>query len=508
MRLSMLAIYEHLSKEYTVLPMGTFNDENQCYDFADLCLNESEVEHSKQGRLYLLHARDLTESAVLSSNNGFICIGSPSFSCNFCRCPLLVLQDAPIAEVHASIITFFYQMQNYELTLHGLIETHASLEEFLAVTYPLLNGNCITISDLNGNLLAGNYVANELSNEESSRQTPLPWISNNIDLMKKPMIPGMVYRMVCHTNRSTYEIMHTAVFVDEKKYATISISNNAHPLLATEQLLLEALCCSIEKVLTYNVIIGSSTYPQRIRLLLQDILSGNTFSRDYCNDKLIKNGIVPGSPFICVCVRPINMNVQEILLSSIRSKIDKYIPNTYVLHKNNDIILFINLKSADDINSLPDNLNLLFSHDIYKIGMSHTFNNIGEAKYYYEQAHIAIEYAIRKKTSNYLISFDHCAIEYIFSISSASLPRLYLCHYGVRNLYYYDMKNKTQYIETLQTYFSNHENAVKTADALYIHRSTLLYRLTQIKTIMECDWDDYREKLYIMLSLEMIKAEN
>lgn len=497
--------------------MSTLNDENHRYDFTDLCLNESEVEHSEQGKLYLLHAQALTESAVLSASNGFICIGNPSFSCTFCRCPLLVLQDVSIAEVHASIITFFYHMQNYELTLHGLIEKHASLEEFLAVTYPLLNGNCITISDLNGNLLAGNYVANVLSNdtakyydcnEENSRQTPLPWISNNIDLMKKPTIPGMVYRMVCHTNRSTYEIMLIAVFVDKKKYATISISNNAHPLLATEQLLLEALCCSIEKVLTDNVIIGSSTYPQRIRLLLQDILSGNTLSRDYCNDKLIKNGIVPGSPFICVCVRPINMNVQEILLSSIRSKIDKYIHNTYVLHKNNDIILFINLKSTDDINSLPDNLNLLFSHDIYKVGMSHTFNNIEEAKYYYEQAHIAIEYAIQKKTANYLISFDHCAIEYIFSTSSASLPKLYLCHYGVRNLYYYDMKNKTQYIETLQTYFSNKENAVKTADALYIHRSTLLYRFTQIKKIMECDWDDYREKLYIMLSLEMIKAEN
>jgi hypothetical protein len=518
MRLSMSAIYEHLSKKFTVLFMNKLNDENQRYDFTELCLSTSEVEHFEEGKLYLLHGCALTESAVLSNHNGFICVGSPSFSCTFCRCPLLVLQsDISIAEVHADIITFFYQMQNYELTLQNLINKQASLEEFLDATYPFLKGNCITITNLDGKLLAGYFAPDELSydsaehsncNEKSLRETPLPWISNNYDFINKPMIPGMVYSEVCRTSRYNYEVMIIAAFVDKKKYATITISNNAHPLLATEQLLLETLCRSVEKVLSDICIIDSNTDIYRIRFLLNDILSGNVFSRDYCNEKLQKNGILPGSPFICVCVRPINEDVQGVLLSAIRSQVGEYIHNTFVLSKNNDIVLFINMKSINDISHLPDKLNLLFNQSRYKVGMSHTFYNIEEAKYYYEQAHIAIEYAIKGKTANYLISFDHCVIKYIFSISSESLPRLYLCHYGVRNLYNYDMKNHTQYMETLQTYFSNQENATKAASVLYIHRSTLLYRINQIKTIMECDWENYHEKLYIMLSLEMIKVEN
>lgn len=513
----MSAIYEHLSKKFTVLFFSALNDENQRYDYTELRFSESDGESFEQGKLYLLYGHNLTESAVLTNHNGFICIGKPSFPYTFCRCPLLVLKDdVSISEVHAAIITIFYHMQNYELTLYKLVEKNASLNEFLDVTYPFLDGNCITIADIDGRLLAGNYVEDELfsdtircsapNNKDNAHQTPLPWISNNYDMLEKPMIPGTVYRGICRTNRYTYEVMIIAVFVNKKKYATIAISNSAHPLQVTYQLLLQALCYSIEKALTDRVVISSIKDVHRIRLLLQDILSGNSYSADYCNDKLRKNGIMPGTLFVCICVRPTNIDVQEILLTSIRSQIGEYIQNTYVLSKDDYIVLFINLKSIDELTELPKKLKLLFVQDLYKIGMSRTFYDFENAKYYYEQALIAINY--KKGKTHYLTTFDHCAMEYILSAASATLPVTFLCHNGIRTLYVYDQKNQTEYIKTLYSYFSNHENAVKTASELFIHRSTLQYRINQIKEIMECNWDNYDEKLYIMLSLEMIKSEN
>ncbi len=53
----------------------------------------------------------------------------------------------------------------------------------------------------------------------------------------------------------------------------------------------------------------------------------------------------------------------------------------------------------------------------------------------------------------------------------------------------YDTVNGANYFETLQQYYFNSFNMQKTANALYIHRNTLTYRLQQIKELLKFDFD-------------------
>ena len=50
----------------------------------------------------------------------------------------------------------------------------------------------------------------------------------------------------------------------------------------------------------------------------------------------------------------------------------------------------------------------------------------------------------------------------------------------IRDRLAYDEEHNTQLLYTLETYFNNCQNAVKTSKALFIHRNTLLYRLDQM----------------------------
>ena len=63
-------------------------------------------------------------------------------------------------------------------------------------------------------------------------------------------------------------------------------------------------------------------------------------------------------------------------------------------------------------------------------------------------------------------------------------------------------------IETLKSYLNNNFNLLKTADELFIHRNTLIYRLNKIKEILKNDLEDARYKNELLNSLMIIDYLN
>ena len=58
-------------------------------------------------------------------------------------------------------------------------------------------------------------------------------------------------------------------------------------------------------------------------------------------------------------------------------------------------------------------------------------------------------------------------------------------------------------IHTLKVYLENNGNIKKTAEQLFIHRSTLQYRLDRIASILEVDLSDAEEIFNLMLALKL-----
>lgn len=84
-----------------------------------------------------------------------------------------------------------------------------------------------------------------------------------------------------------------------------------------------------------------------------------------------------------------------------------------------------------------------------------------------------------------------------------------VCLRSVLNMAAYDREHETNYIETTDRYVKNRFNAVKTANELFIHRSTFLYRLERIKAQFELDLEaEMTAPLHLFLSLHYIKKKN
>ena len=65
-----------------------------------------------------------------------------------------------------------------------------------------------------------------------------------------------------------------------------------------------------------------------------------------------------------------------------------------------------------------------------------------------------------------------------------------------------------QLYQTVRCYLENHQSVTKTSEALFIHRSTLLYRLDKIKDILKTDFSDPDELLYLLLSFHLLDMED
>ncbi len=83
----------------------------------------------------------------------------------------------------------------------------------------------------------------------------------------------------------------------------------------------------------------------------------------------------------------------------------------------------------------------------------------------------------------------------------------FLCTVEIQKLYNYDKEHDTDYLHTLKSYVNNHLNAIKAAGELYIHRTTVNYRLERIKEITGLDLKNLDSDLLFIMSLNLIGKE-
>jgi len=67
----------------------------------------------------------------------------------------------------------------------------------------------------------------------------------------------------------------------------------------------------------------------------------------------------------------------------------------------------------------------------------------------------------------------------------------------------YDEQHRSSLMETLDAYFNYHGNISKTAESLFIHRNTLLYRLDRIQELTEHDLSQANMRLALQLALKL-----
>lgn len=179
----------------------------------------------------------------------------------------------------------------------------------------------------------------------------------------------------------------------------------------------------------------------------------------------------------------------------------------FLLEEN--IVVYVNLyyygrTLEDAMHSVTD-----FLRDSFlKAGISYEFSGLQSLKQYYMQSRIALEEGMKRYPLRWVNRFEDIALDYLLGKCTDTLPPQVICSRAVLTLRDYDKQHKTDYFETLRTYISCQMNAVKAAKALFIHRSTFLYRMAHIREMIHIDLEDPDQLLYLLLTYKLLEKEN
>lgn len=74
---------------------------------------------------------------------------------------------------------------------------------------------------------------------------------------------------------------------------------------------------------------------------------------------------------------------------------------------------------------------------------------------------------------------------------------------NMRVLLDYDLYNNAELVKTLEYFFVHGQNLRKTADALFVHKNSVVYRLNKVKVLLDKDLDDHLVAFNLQLSLKL-----
>ncbi|MEN1761208.1 PucR family transcriptional regulator [Anoxynatronum sibiricum] len=138
------------------------------------------------------------------------------------------------------------------------------------------------------------------------------------------------------------------------------------------------------------------------------------------------------------------------------------------------------------------------------IGIGTTSCNVEEIRKSYEEALNAIHFGQRVQNQNNIISYEELGI-FKLLCQFGDVEGLHkFIHPGLKKLCQYDQGRANELIDTLEAYLNHQGNAKKTAENLFIHYKTVMYRIKRIKEIMEVDFEDRQVKLEIEVGLKIL----
>jgi hypothetical protein len=135
-------------------------------------------------------------------------------------------------------------------------------------------------------------------------------------------------------------------------------------------------------------------------------------------------------------------------------------------------------------------------------GVSMPFSRWDMLSVQFKQTETSIRYC--DQNSRISLCIDHIW-EYLFDQLEDMVNISQLFHPAVITLANYDRKKNAQLLLTLYVYLSNERSLSLSADKLFVHRNTLLYRLHRINELVDVDLTNEEVRAHIMLSYRMMK---
>lgn len=177
---------------------------------------------------------------------------------------------------------------------------------------------------------------------------------------------------------------------------------------------------------------------------------------------------------------------------------------------NQHLVIFQALKNIEDMESaallgrrIREQIELEFPDATLIGGVSGPASTLSDWPLAYDQALQAMQLGERLKLTNQFVEFGSLGIyRLLYHLEEQPEVRLFTDEI-IRPLIEYDSQNRGSLVKTVEAYFDHHGNISQTAESLFVHRNTLLYRMERIQELTGLNLDHANMRLALHLSLKL-----
>lgn len=141
----------------------------------------------------------------------------------------------------------------------------------------------------------------------------------------------------------------------------------------------------------------------------------------------------------------------------------------------------------------------------YFAGLSNRFSATGQINDYLLQANYVVERYANDPATQTLYYFEEHTLDYLLHACVSGMNTDSVVPRSILRLEDYDRTRGTEHVKTLDVYLRNEMSITKTAEELFIHRSSLMKRLDKIQRILENDLSDPDARLLYRICLMIMK---
>ena len=144
-----------------------------------------------------------------------------------------------------------------------------------------------------------------------------------------------------------------------------------------------------------------------------------------------------------------------------------------------------------------------FAPSNFALAFGSSYPSLREMSTSFKEAKSALYFVSRINPEDRIAHFDKLTLYRLFFDIHDHIPTSadIFVDRNLKLLMEYDEKNGAELVHTLKFYLQNNGNLIKTADALYIHRNTLIYRLNLIKRTLNNNLDSSLTRISLFLSI-------
>ncbi|MDR1586954.1 MAG: helix-turn-helix domain-containing protein [Treponema sp.] len=242
--------------------------------------------------------------------------------------------------------------------------------------------------------------------------------------------------------------------------------------------------------------------------VLKNILTGEYRDLPFIEQRLGEYGWKKEQSFACLKISADMRESGNLTLHAIGDRLKERLSGASIFEYEGSLAVFLNLSLVgEDRDKVIAPLVFLLEEENLRAGMGSCFTGFDELHQYYKQAELALTLGSRYRPDQRLCHFRDMLELQLLDSCTRELPAHMVCAPELIRLREYDSGHNTNYFHTLYVFLKNNLRPVQTIKELYIHRSTLIYRLERIRKITGLDVERCNNQWFLLLSFKLLENE-